>query len=306
MTFRTGWYATDLGEYRSCRYTYERYRYEDQPPLDAARFVGGYEWFGNLGSPDTSAAEELAALDQRLGALGVRLPADFFTFYSHSLLREALDDVSVTSCWTDLSREPIPSPAEPDAWLVRFLRDQQDCVMWYLYLRKGGETFVVCSPADLEYLAGMDPAQRKAEGVEQPEIVWCSPTFEQFAFRFWIECRAWRGLHRYEGVELDEMSQGYLRRFPNQPAVPPAAQPAVPQPRPEPAVASAAVPEPGAAAESVVAAPPARVLPVAPPNAAQAVAVPPNAAPAAVAPPVVDLAAVPAAVPVAAPAVGVR
>jgi hypothetical protein len=54
----------------------------------------------------------------------------------------------VTGCWTDIS-QPLPSPVEPGAFLVRFLRDQQDCVIWYLYLRPSGETFVVHSHLDL-------------------------------------------------------------------------------------------------------------------------------------------------------------
>ncbi len=42
-------------------------------------------------------------------------------------------------------RHTCQRPAEPGAFLVRFLRDQQDCVIWYLCLRPPGERFVVRS-----------------------------------------------------------------------------------------------------------------------------------------------------------------
>ncbi|MEU6896326.1 hypothetical protein ABZ934_32235 [Streptomyces sp. NPDC046557] len=47
----------------------------------------------------------------------------------------------------------IPSAVEPGAFLVRFFRDQQDCVLWYFYLRPGSSAFVVHSHLEYEYEA---------------------------------------------------------------------------------------------------------------------------------------------------------
>jgi hypothetical protein len=54
------------------------------------------------------------------------LPGDFVAFQTRSKVRWALDEASVTGCWSDVSR-PLASPIGPGAYLVRFLRDQQDC-----------------------------------------------------------------------------------------------------------------------------------------------------------------------------------
>ncbi|MFB7715231.1 hypothetical protein [Streptomyces sp. NPDC056105] len=68
-------------------------------------------------------------MDENLAAKGLKLPRDFVTFEADSKLHCSLDDVSVTCCWTDIS-EPLPSPVEPGAFLVRFPafhdRRQQD------------------------------------------------------------------------------------------------------------------------------------------------------------------------------------
>ncbi|MFD8914474.1 hypothetical protein [Streptomyces sp. NPDC059575] len=95
----------------------------------------------------------------------------------------------MTGCRTHLS-DPFPSPVEPGAFLVRFLQDQQDCVIRYLYLRPSGKAFVVYS-----VLYDLDD--------QQPTILWCAPSFEEFAHRFWMENRLWSALDKDEldGVE---------------------------------------------------------------------------------------------------------
>ncbi|MFF8908746.1 hypothetical protein [Streptomyces olivaceoviridis] len=138
---------------------------------------------------------------ENLAAKGLTLPRDFVTFQADSKLHCSLEEVSVTCCWTDIS-EPLPSPAEPGAFLVRFLRDQQDCVIWYLYLRPSGEVFVVHSSLDYEYEyeARRDGEETETD-LDDPEeqraaILWCAPSFEEFAHRFWIENRLWHALVR--------------------------------------------------------------------------------------------------------------
>lgn len=105
-----------------------------------------------MGGGSTGPSEHtahLAAIEGELAAVGLAMPSDFAAFYSSERLCRAFDEVSVTACWTDLSGA-LRSPAEKDARLVRFMRDQQDCVIWYLYLRPSGEAFVVCSHLELE------------------------------------------------------------------------------------------------------------------------------------------------------------
>jgi hypothetical protein len=216
--FDSAWCATDLGAYRPCRYTYQHYPYDSLPPLNSAEFTGTFRWLGGLREP---VAKRVRALDRtaaKLAADGLELPADFVAFQTDSALYLSLDEVSVTGCWTDISA-PLPSPVEPGAFLLRFLRDQQDCVIWYLYLRPSGETFVVYSGLDYEYeyQQWRDGAETAIE-LDDPEkqrsaITWCAPSFEEFAYRFWVENRLWRALHDDDLAGLEPWERDYLSHY---------------------------------------------------------------------------------------------
>ncbi|MEV7388329.1 hypothetical protein [Streptomyces sp. NPDC091215] len=216
--FDSAWCATDLGEYRTCRYTYEFYPYESLPPLDSTQFTGVFQWLGGTGDPVPEQVTALDRLAEGLSARGLTLPRDFVTFQADSKLRYSLDEVSGTCCWTDIS-EPLPSPVEPGAFLVRFLRDQQDCVIWYLYLRSSGEAFVVHSSLDYEYEyeARRDGEETETD-LDDPEeqraaILWCAPSFEEFAHRFWIENRLWHALDGNDLSGLEPQLRDYLRHY---------------------------------------------------------------------------------------------
>lgn len=120
------------------------------PPLDSDQFTGAFTWLGGAGDPIPRQVRKLNGLAKELSATGLTLPRDFVTFQTSENLYGSLDEVSVTGCWTNLS-PPLPSPVEPGAFLVRFFRDQQDCVIWYLYLRPMSEAFVVHSDVDYEF-----------------------------------------------------------------------------------------------------------------------------------------------------------
>jgi hypothetical protein len=150
---------------------------------------------------------------EELAHVGLKLPVDFAAFQTRSNLRHALDEVSC--CWSHVVG-PIPSPVEPGAYLVQFLRDQQDCCIWYLYLRRG-ETFVVHSYYLHFYvdtdLADVEPEPEILVDL-RVEIYWCAPTFEQFAYRFWLENSLRNVLHGSEGAtEMTPNQRDYLRHY---------------------------------------------------------------------------------------------
>jgi hypothetical protein len=102
---------------------------------------------------------------------------------------------------------------------VRFLRDQQDCVFWYLYLRPLAAPFVVCSGIDYEheYEAGRDGWSAEtglddAHGQRAP-IRWCAPSLEEFAYRFWIENRLWGAVRSGALSGLEPELRDYLRHY---------------------------------------------------------------------------------------------
>ncbi|MET7520549.1 hypothetical protein ABZS88_46005 [Streptomyces sp. NPDC005480] len=216
--FDAAWCATDLGKYRACRYTYEYYSLESLPPLDSNQFTSTFRWLGDAGAPILRQVTKLNSLTRELAARGLTLPRDFVRFQTTANLYGSLDEVSVTGCWTDLS-EPLPSPVEPGAFLVRFLRDQQDCVIWYLYLRPSSEVFVVYSDLDYEYeyAARRDGEETQTDLDDAEEqraaILWCASSFEEFAHRFWIENRLWHAVNDHDLPRLEPQLQDYLSHY---------------------------------------------------------------------------------------------
>jgi hypothetical protein len=212
VTFEASWCATDLGDYRPGRHTYQLYPYETLPVLDGSRFTGEFQWLGDPGETIADHVAEVAELEALLGAQGLALPKDFARFHLSSKLYGSLDEVSVTCCWSSLSK-PLPSPVEPGAALVRFFRDQQDCVFWYLYLRPNGGAFVVSSFRDYE--DEDDEPRSDLDDIEAhtATIFWAAPSFEQFAYRYWLENRLWQVVH-HDGSDLEDAEmQAYLDHY---------------------------------------------------------------------------------------------
>ncbi|MQY07290.1 hypothetical protein [Actinomadura macrotermitis] len=222
LRFPATWCATDLGVHRPSHGTYERYPYEGLPALDASAFTGSFAWFGDLGPIVDEQVAVMNLFAAGLAQYGLALPRDFVTFQTHAKLSRMLDKVSVTCCWSSLSR-PMASPVEPGAYLVRFLRDQQDCAFWYLYLRPSAEAFVVHSYELAEHLDYLEPDEGFGSDDEDPpeldpvdlatKIYWCAPSFEQFAYRFWIENRIWTKLHGDPAVGLAPAERQYMDHY---------------------------------------------------------------------------------------------
>ena len=224
--FRGSWCASDLGDYRPCEFTYERYSIESIPPLDDSVFTGDFGWFGEIGHVLPGPAAEMGRLAADLAAVGLALPTDFVLLQTRSELWNSLDEASGTGCWTNLS-EPLPSPLEPDARMVRFFRDQQDCVMWYLYLRPDGGSFVVHSYRDLEYEAEVRRSGDAEEIEDLPdydndpdyEIFWCARTVEVFAYRTWAEGWIQGALAQGRSIDdLDPRQREYLAHYATEPS----------------------------------------------------------------------------------------
>ena len=76
----SSWCATDLGAYRPCEHTYERYPIDSVPTVSHA--LGGFRWLGDRGEPLPENIDRLHRLQASLDAVGVTLPEDFVEFYS--------------------------------------------------------------------------------------------------------------------------------------------------------------------------------------------------------------------------------
>ena len=215
--FQLGWWSFDLGKYRHCDGTYCFYPYDSLPPITVPDEK--LAWLGPL--TDTMDQQmdvhrrpekptgKIHEIVTQSGALGLTLPDAFMRLM---LSRELQDRIpSCTACFFKLGERILPCPGDPNGYIVRFLNDQQDCVLWYLYLNKAGEHCVLAALPELETYA--DPAHPA-----EPEMIarvvaatWiCAPTFAEFIYRFWLENEIWFRLNESGGGPLDEAEQRYV------------------------------------------------------------------------------------------------
>jgi hypothetical protein len=212
--FEKSWLGADLGHYRPCDGTYQLYPYDSLPPLDEAQFTGAFDWL----RPDSPAltadpfaehrpgkrAFDTTALAASLAPAGLTLPPAFVTFMGDADLQAQVP--SCTACEWDLAEAAVPSPVEDGAYLIRFLRDQQDVAFWYLNLTPTAAA-VVCSPI---LFGDIDLTGRDDEVVAN--TWWSAPHFEQFVYRFWIENTLWFNLDGGE-ADLTPEERAYLNHY---------------------------------------------------------------------------------------------
>jgi hypothetical protein len=200
IDFPHGWWGTDLGAARASIGTYELYSTESLPAVDESRCDGRFSWLVPDAPHDPLRAMEVAALAEHIA-----LPEPFTRFMSSQVLMDAIP--SCTGCDFDLAPRPVPSPVEPTAQLVRFLRDQQDAVIWYLYLRPGAEPFVIASPWLLE-IVGLEDVDRSTLIANMVHV---AGSFERFIHRFWLENALWFSVN--EGDESTDEMNLYLAHY---------------------------------------------------------------------------------------------
>ena len=82
---------------------------------------------------------------------------------------------------------------------------------WYVYLRPSGDSFVVFD---------VDPYQAESTYADledsiflSGEFSWCAGSFEEFAYRYWIENRLWRVLHEHSNADLSPELAEYLNQY---------------------------------------------------------------------------------------------
>lgn len=182
------WIGTDLGPYRPCDGTYQRFALDELPALPDGVLDGTFGW---LAPGEVRSSAGAATLPKTLRSL---VPAVFAAFFDRPELQRAVP--SCTDCYWDVGASTIPGPLGDGDRLVRFLADSQDCVLWYLHILSDGTHRVVAAG---ERYCEREPAP-SAEHLNSALIL-VADDFEQFVYRFWVENTAW-----FEAVqdELDE------------------------------------------------------------------------------------------------------
>jgi hypothetical protein len=225
--FQYGWWSFDLGKYRPCDGTYCFFEYDSLPPIPEAQFTGKLDWLGpleqdidtvmqayrNAAGTAQGVKPGLQKIVTSAHALGLTLPEAYVRLMSSLDLQDRIP--SCTACEFRVAKEIVPCPASQNGYIIPFLNDQQDVLLWYLYLTPKGEECVLVSPYALEEikLAGMDAerAEKWRQAILNNTRV-CAPSLEAFVYRFWLENVLWFNANEGEG-SLTEDQQRYLAHY---------------------------------------------------------------------------------------------
>lgn len=179
--------------------TYQAVAYEALPPLPK-REGNAFSWLraapnapdplGVIDADDAPSVEDFVPTVDRLTAearhLGLTVPPAFRTFMTERELHRRVP--TCTACYLDLPSRLIALPDGQSGRLLRFLNDQQCCLLWYLHLRPGGDHTVVCADPEWED----DAKGESLEDLVTPRnLVVCAPSLEDFVHRFWLENTLW-------------------------------------------------------------------------------------------------------------------
>jgi hypothetical protein len=220
--FTFGWWSFDLGAYRPCNGTYCFYPYDSIPPIRALN--GTLDWLGPLDHETEqsmqlyrNAPEQRGNLTQVAAdatKLGLTLPEAFVRLMGSPELQDRMP--SCTACTFDLSAHITPCIGETPGYLIRFLRDQQSVLLWYLYLTPHGEECVLASP--YEFGDGEDDNPNDLPDDQRRAVMAhtciCAPTFEAFVYRFWLENILWFKLNSSDDDgRLSEEQRGYVDHY---------------------------------------------------------------------------------------------
>jgi hypothetical protein len=144
----------------------------------------------------------------------MELPKPFLVFFRSKELQYKVR--SCTDCYLDLADRAVKVKGKYEGFIIHFLSDSQWCFHWYLYLDATGKSFVITSPnaycfnIDDNYLSA--PYHKSEIDFQQEEIWFCSSSFSEFIYRFWLENEIWFSLS-WDKIPLTHLQQDYVNHY---------------------------------------------------------------------------------------------
>ena len=157
---------------------------------------------------------DVAKIATQAQELGLQLPEAFLRLMNARELQQNIP--SCTACYFAMSDAILPCPGVEGGYIMRFLNDQQDVLLWYLYLTPQGDECVLVSPIGLDEFAGPENAANltdkwRAAILKHTRV--CGPSFEAFLYRFWLENTLWEAANEGAGAPLTEAQERYLAHY---------------------------------------------------------------------------------------------
>jgi hypothetical protein len=151
------------------------------------------------GDEDVPLPVRLTPLTAEARALNLAIPAPFAAFLSAPDLISRVP--SCTACYLDLPTRLIPLPGGQPGRLLRFLNDQQCCLLWYLHLTPDGAHSVLSGWPEF-HDAATGPT---LEDISTPrDLALSAPGFVDFLHRFWLENTLWYAVQEDRPFSADE------------------------------------------------------------------------------------------------------
>jgi hypothetical protein len=199
--------------------TYVLISYRDLPPLNRSAHDGSFAWLPALPAGDyalafedcsPSPADKLRRLEQEVARARLWLPEGFVRFISQPELHRRVP--TCTSCYLELPDRVAAAPGNPDGRLLRFMHDQQCCLLWYLYLRPARDPAVIVVTPEFDEEGADGDTPEDVMRLRDPRI--CAPTFEDFIHRFWIENAIWYALTEQRSLTPEQAAYvDHVRRL---------------------------------------------------------------------------------------------
>jgi len=233
LPFNKGWYSIALPN-RPCDGTYCYFPLESLPPVDKNIFDGSFNWLKELKPnlkkelevyhqmPDSDNLKNLEELKKNTSEKNLKLPKVFLKIIENPTLQKEIP--SCTAAYFNLSANLYKNPlSNGEGYFISFYHDQQDVLIWYLYLHLSGEQAVFCSGIDLElwesgyYDDELEKGitQEKKDKIISNNLLYCANSTEEFLYRIWIENHIGLKTYDADAENFTKAEQAYLKHYEN-------------------------------------------------------------------------------------------
>lgn len=194
--------------------TYHIFDYDKLPPIEI-ELDDEFNWLKpypeHLNEKDWAYdfREQLEILQKDANSKGLLIPKSFIEFMSRgNLLRKIRSN---TNSYFELGDYIAEIPNTNGLYLLHFLSDSQYCRLWYLCLDKEGNSCILTSYKVYGHTKGSHENYEDDDENEYGIDYFCSPTFKDFIYRFWIENEIWFKI--YKQTQLDDIEQRYIKHY---------------------------------------------------------------------------------------------